>query len=89
LLDRAKEKEIIMALLAQFIGEDAVARMSDAEIERSCEILHAQMLKSALANPGERKEISKSVAKFALQVVRTANAKGVDVVKGLQDALKP
>jgi hypothetical protein len=62
--------ETTMAMLAQFLGEETVARMSADEVERTCDILHAEMLKSALRNEGMRKELAESAAKFAAAAVR-------------------
>ena len=48
-----------MALLAQFLGAEEVARMSDVQIERTVEILHAEMLRQALTNPEARENLTR------------------------------
>lgn len=86
-----------MALLAQFLGEDTVAKMSPIEIERTCDILHAEMLKAALSNATLRKDLTSTAARVAITTVRGGRLTAfeqqraevsADQLKELQDVLK-
>ena len=48
-----------MALLAQFLGNEAVASMSKEQIERTCDLLHAEMLRNALTNRSSKEELTR------------------------------
>jgi hypothetical protein len=57
-----------MALVAQFLGEEAVAQMTTLQIERTADLLHASMLKAALSD----KELKSSLTDMAGKVSKLA-----------------
>ena len=57
-----------MALLAQFIGEKAVAQLSPEEVERICEFYHAEMLKNALGNEEFKASVGEDLQRITEQV---------------------